>query len=229
MNDTGLFVPARTFKPSLGRAAPDAAPYGANDDEFDDGTLDSAWTEVQRSGDTNAWTERYAKLFYRHKDQSGGTDLHVLLKTITPSTGDYLEAAVDFTRMADFAGPCLVMADGTTFGSGSQVALWLHVASGLVRARLQTITNFNSITSDGSAVDLRSGSPIYMRLKYVSSNTWGGYVSGDGFEWQATQTNYSRTLSPTKVGLGVLHFSSLAPTAFSTSFHYWRYNPANES
>lgn len=216
--------------PALGRAAPEAAPAGGSDDEFIGDTL-TGWTEVQRSGDTNAWTQRYDRLVYRHKDTAGGAgDLHSLLKAFSPSVGDYIETCFNFTRFDDYLGPALVMTDGTTENAGAQIVLWAHQpGGGTVRLRLQTLANFRTVSVDGTNVDMPNTGLIYARLKYSAANTWAAYFSGDGFEWKTLQTGYSRTLTPTHMGVAALHFSALAPVAASFSFHYFRYNPADEA
>jgi hypothetical protein len=216
---------------ALGRASIFAAPGGSDDDEFDDETIDGSWTEVQRGADSNSYLEKYERLYYRHTDQAGGTrDLHVQLKSATIPTGTYIEAAYYWQQVNNFLGPCLIFADGTTFGSGEQIVAWSHEnVANSQRTRMNGFSNFNSIGADGTNIDLDGANQLhFVRLRYEAVNTWGLYVSRDGIEWSTVQTDYSKTLTPTHFGVGAVHFDQPAAIASWFSFLYFRVDPADD-
>lgn len=215
---------------ALGRASSASSPGGASDDEFDDETRDPAWVEVQRSGDTNAFLEKYGRQLYRHLDQAGGSrDLHALLRPVTLAVGDYIEAAVEFRRRNNFLGPALIMADGTTFGSGNQVVAWAHRGTNTHDIRINGWTSFNTAGIDGFRQTLEHAADMfYMRLKYEAADTWGLYISIDGVTWLTVQTNYAKTLTPTHIGICAVHWGPPAPIASWLAHHYLRLNPPDD-
>lgn len=216
----------------MGRASTTAAPGGVHDDEFDDGEIDVAWTEAKTSGSTSIFTERYGQLVFRQRDNGTAGHLHALLKPLTLSPGDYVETAVKIhRRTANDMGLGLMMSDGATHGAGNQVVAWVFTAN---LGRVQSWTNFTTAGSNSGDVASTAGlptgqGPLFIRLKYEAANTWGMYVSADGFEWHAFTSSFSRTLTPTHAGLVVVRWTSGAPVLAWPRFYYFRVNPADEA
>jgi hypothetical protein len=54
------------------------------DDEFDDGVLDSAWTRVDRVGNSTplVWTEANDVLSLKHEGSDNGNEFHALVKPL---------------------------------------------------------------------------------------------------------------------------------------------------
>lgn len=221
---------------SLGRASVAASP-GASDDEFDDASIDAAWTEVTPATDSGDFVERYNRMHYWHKAAPGGSRrFHALMRSKASGSlaaGDYIESRIEYREHTNFGGAAaLAFADGTTVGSGDQVLVWMFGAADGQNPTLeiQHISGYNTEVTRGSNVGLFAFQPVYVRLKYESSNTWGAYYSYDGFRWDTITSSFSTTMTPTKMGLGCYFYDNFAPPSLSIlNFMYFRYNPVDES
>jgi hypothetical protein len=175
------------------------------DDEFDDASLDSAWTEVTPSGSVT-WTEARGVLSCRFIDQatSDGCGLLKSFGALVPPV--YVTTAVRlFGNLQNygFVGP--VFSDGTATTSN---AVWLSPYAGTnytyyATMYAGTFTNFSSHLTTNR--NLWANFPwLHLRLDWVNSNTWRGWFSPDGVSWtDMDEGNQSSTVTPTHVGLAV--------------------------
>lgn len=220
---------------ALGRASVSASP-GASDDEFTDGSIDAAWTEVTPATDPGNFVERYNRMHYVHLAAPGGSRrLHALMRSKASgsiATGDYIESRIHYREHTNFGGAgVLAFADGTSVGSGDQVLLWIFGGPDTQNPtiEIQHISGYNTEVSRGTGVSVFLFEPVYVRLKYESANTWGAYYSYDGFNWLTITSSFSTTMTPTKMGFGCYFYDNQAPPSLSIlNWMYFRYNPADE-
>jgi hypothetical protein len=175
------------------------------DDEFDDGSKDAAWTETAVSG-TATWTEDDDVLSCIFNNQTA-SDAAFIVKTLTGfSTGDYIECAMRLGGIDNnwiIGG--LILTDGTGAAANS-VAFSLQLGDMSLVRRGGTVTNLGgTVDSSMGTWDTGGQSPwLYMRLTYVSSNTFKGEVSLDGVTWNDFgAADITPTFTPTHGGLFV--------------------------
>lgn len=206
-------------------------PYGL-DDEFNDSSLDAAWTRVDRSGNSAGltWTEDADVLSLLHNSGTdNSSELHVLLKslgglsapvTIETATRVFAPYATNYTM----TGLCL--ADGTTYGAGKQIITMPFAYSGIAgpgRLSVRSYTGFDTgITVFGDAdYDVGGGTPLFQRLKWTAANTFEAWFSPDGVSWlRFPNSTQSYTMTPTHFGLLHSHWGSALRSV--TTFDYVR-------
>ena len=207
----------------------------AENDEFDDGSIDVKWTRVYNSAAAKGtWQERDGGLIWT-QTATGATELDVYAQARTISVGDYVEAAFSFpaTNVA-LVGPYIGFSNGTTFGTSNAVGPDIHKRDvdsrdWGYRTMLNAFPGHNTRGSDGTIVDTQQFGIYYIRVRYEAANTWGFYISENGIVWRTVQTNYSYTLTPTHVICGVHNFSNPAFSATNPAtvrLEYFRVNAA---
>lgn len=202
-------------------------------DEFNDASLDVAWTRVDPSGGAGAldWTEGGDVLSAYHKSADSSNNQHGLVRAIgtAPATGDAWVTCVTLNVVAatNYAILGLVISDGTTFGSGKQVfaTVLSQSASPQVAGYSQAATNWNETSNSSSTqstfplVARIPGRPLYMRLVYKGSSQWRADFSADGVTWQlgaslVTQSSFT----PAYVGMYSRDAGSGTPHVASFEF-----------
>lgn len=193
---------------------------GPDDDEFDDGST-SGWTTVQGSP-TGTITESGSQVSLYHPGGHGAAQYMALMKACTLTTNDYIETC--FRTMGydeNFMITSLIMADGATYGAGSQVACSWSPQQELIS--MMSNSNYSSNLAN-TTVGMRRGTPfIFFRLTYLGSNAFKGQVSPDGISWWTYNASFSRTLTPTHVGIGVSKWGGSNPMI--STFEYFRKGP----
>jgi len=198
---------------------PQFTPAGV-DDEFDDGSF-SGWTLVDDGTHQATVTEANNVCSIALPGGDTSQHLHAWLKAATVSVGDVIEAVIrGVGPSANFHMCGLIMADGTTYGSGAQVCWALVPVSNTLQ--LFAHSNFNT-QGTNTTVTLSGTTPnsdLFLRLKYVAANTFAGYVSADGVSWINLTGSLARTVTPSQVGFFATTFSATSP--FNWSLRYFR-------
>jgi hypothetical protein len=192
-------------------------------DEFNDGSLDAAWTQVTAGGSVT-WTEAADVLSVSY-NANNANKLCCLLRPITISQGAAIETAAWCMANIDvstYAHACLVFTDGTSVGSkcvvfyleaayngGTPVLVWPTAGS--------TINN----AAGGSAVPTSFGNRAYLRLRWQGTNTWRAERSIDGVTWVPVGSDLSYAMTPTHMGLAVTNWAASTKNAVSL-FEYFR-------
>lgn len=194
-------------------------------DEFDDDTF-SGWTTVQ--GGTVVRTTVEKDHFLNNRISTGATGQWTchMKSTGTLTAGNTIETCVRqwcFANGAPMMG--LFMADGVTYGSGTQVGFhWSpHEDCVVVRSIPGYLaqTAFTTKPFDGS-LQFRD---IHMRLEFLGSNAFSAYTSADGVSWKKDIDNYTPSglsFTPSYVGIGFTTWNSSFPSMHS--FRYFRTN-----
>jgi hypothetical protein len=194
---------------------------GTDDDEFDDDTIDAAWTSLTVTGSAT-WTEQDDVLSVVFDDQTAG-DAAAQIKSIngTPAAAIEISTAVRAFTSANHGIVGMFFSDGTT-ATSNLVQFRTNVSDGSTSMYGGTFTDLQNTLLSTFTVDASSLlSPIYMRLTWVSSNTWRMEVSPDGVSWTAfALADQSRTLTPTHYGLYVSSYGGTVPKI--ATFEYFR-------
>jgi hypothetical protein len=212
---------------ALGRASVEAAPLGADDEEFTE-DLGGLTVEVQRSGDTNSWAVKHERALYVNTDTPGGNgDMHAILKAVALSVGDYIECAVEFTVDKVYFGPALVISDGAAFGSGKQAVVCIFSPGSTWTSRIENRSNWSSTAAQGGDFDYSTPRYAYLRLKYEATDTFRGYYSIDGKTWQDIGS-LTISMTPSHIGIAAYHFNASSPVSGWLQYHNFRVNPADD-
>lgn len=191
----------------------------ADDDEFDDESF-SGWTKVWHG--TNGpvtEVEQDHQVSLSMATGSASAQLAAYLKSKTPSAGDYMTMGFSmFGPGGQFPIMGVIFADGTTYGSGSQVLLGYSGNEQLLS--MKPFTGFNSSGSPTNAATLFHpvNSVIHIKVVYQGSNTWDAYLSVDGIQWAKTHNGISITLTPTKMGFFITTWGSTLPHVFNVKY-----------
>ena len=195
---------------------------GANDDEFDDGNF-SGWTAVNSGSQVPTVTETNHVASILHPGGGASQYLWAYMKAYTMQTNDYIEMAFRFGGVSQaYNRAGLILADGVTFGAGSQI----HWAPSFFQSIMSanSYTNY-SVDGGGTSVNVPylasiGNSVIFLRFKYEGSNHFRGYTSSDGISWVAMTAQLTRTLTPTYIGMFLTSYGGTAPLV--ASVHYFK-------
>lgn len=166
---------------------------------------------------------------YVHNASATSSDLHGLVRPVTLSTGDYIETCFNTYARGSHAAAGLVFSNGTSFSSGTQVFVIWYNYGGTFFLRAESKSGWSGGSSEGTSYGLQGLSDrFYIRLRYEAANTWGYYISPDGFNFYAVATNQSWTMTPTHAGLVIHHHTAQTAPHVWADFDYFRVNPANE-
>lgn len=199
--------------------------WGTYDDEFDDGTVGSGWTQVDPSGSVT-WSEGYGVLSGLGGGQSSST-LSGIVKALPVLAPWSVETAVrTLARLENYTMAGLVFSDGTTAGS-NVVAMFLGTTATrgdwYVERRTGT---FSSPTSNVATQSIQHAGPwLYLRLNWTAINSFTAEFSPDGVSWlNMGWPTISLTFTPTHAGFC---FSSWGATSDRVAtFEYFRtYQP----
>ena len=210
----------------LARRLPDETPH-ADDDFFDDGTVDSAWSELTVTG-THTVTESRGVLSVVFDDQSSA-DYNALLKSMTPSSAPVtietrLQLVGDF-EANNVVG--IVFSDGTTSTDNiAAVDVNFPGTNETINVRNGT---FTAIGNDSNAtINARATAAIYLRLGWTATNTFVANISTDGVTWtRLSTTAMTRTLTPTHFGLTWTKWGATNPAV--ATFDYFRVYESDET
>jgi len=192
------------------------------DDEFDDGSF-TGWTAVNDGTAVPTVTEANDVASVSHPGGGSAAHLYAYMKTATVNANDIIEICFSgFGVQQNFNICGLLMADGTTYNAGAQVA-WSYSPSENATGGQNLLVAYTGYNANSAIVGLNSYmkmNDIFMRLKYEGSNHWRGYLSPDGVSWVDATGQRSSTMTPTKVGFFVTTWGGTAP--FVWSMRYFR-------
>lgn len=192
------------------------APTGV-DDEFDDNSF-TGWTAVGTTPVPTVTEENSIMSIY-HPGGDAAARLYSWMKSDTIGAGDYIEICFRAVAGADnYPIIGLIFADGTTVASGTQVVYYFSLQENQVW--LARFTGYNTVASS-SAVNVNATQPashMFIRLVYVSANTWSAYYSPDGISWIRSHNAVSHTMTPTHVGITCTKWGGTIPGVFSVEY-----------
>jgi hypothetical protein len=181
-------------------------------DEFNDASLDAAWTRVDGTGAASGnltWTENGDVLSAYNVGGDSTDKFHALMRPISGAGGSMV-AGDAFVACVRVWAPALTnnslvglaVADGATFGSGTQVFAEVGVnATNPSNLQAFSWTNYGTAGSAAGAISTKmSVDLIYVRLVMTATNTWRADYSGDGVSWIKGKATLSQSLTPTQVG-----------------------------
>lgn len=200
----------------------------ANDDEFDDATVDSAWAVVEDTSPNITVSEGRGCMSVYHPGGDSNEEFHGIVKPISPAGSFRIETCMSWMQdKNDFCIAGLVASDGNSYGSGDQISnspVWCQADTDSQHC-LREIGNWNSHVALSSYDEYYViGGPVYMRLEYDSgTNTWTGDWSPDGHQWGLQQETLSKTMSATHLGFAMSTWGS-SGAGMQLSFEYFRYD-----
>lgn len=198
----------------------------ALDDEFDDESLDGAWTRVDAAGESGhlTWTEAGDCLSARHTGTDTTQKIHGLVKPMGSfAIGDSVQTCARYAG-ANFNFPmaAVILSDGTTHGAGVQVYAASFGFNSFPGRDIECRRHTNWTTSTvGATLNLGSltSSALHMRLKWVAANSFQTSYSPDGVSW-LDMAAQAFTCTPTHLGLAVSTWAGAGD--FIWAFDYFR-------
>jgi hypothetical protein len=182
----------------------------ADDDEFDDGTIDPAWVAQTVSG-TAAWTEDGDVMACLFAGQTAN-DIAALLRPIpagatAPLTVETAMRVMTIQTQVAMVG--IVLTDGTGPTANCVWALLNFASNGVtyLRAYTGTLTAFSAtspMTSNISNVQVMPW--MHVRVVWESTDTfsvWGSPTGTDGSWTSLGVASFAKTMTPTHMGLAV--------------------------
>lgn len=180
------------------------APYSLDDAEDIWWQGDAAgMTEVTVTG-TQTITEKDGQLSVVFQGQST-SDVNCLLKARTFAAGDSFATRIRTGGAAsNFTIPAFLLTDGTSDSSNCVMATaYVSDANPVLGIFTGTLTNAASVVVISPNSQLAWLDGLYIKIKYVSSNTFQVWWSCDGISWaDITVGTFAKTMTPTHIGVG---------------------------
>lgn len=190
---------------------------GTNAYEFSGSDL-AAFTAVNSGTHTVVATEDNDLISLAHPGSDASAELHAWMKAATINTNDFAEAWVAVAGKGSAAQSIgVLMSDGTTYnGANTQV---FFAFFNILSTSLASHTKFNTA---GTATNNNVTNQYYqwcgIRLQYLGSNNWAGFISMDGVNWINITGTLARTMTPTSFGFFVSTWGSANPANFSIKY-----------
>lgn len=203
---------------------PPSSPSSYND-EFDDESLDANWTKVDVPSYAQTYTEQNGVMSVLCHDR--GVVCAALLKSFTGLTPPVtIETAFRLmANDANFPSAGLIFSEGETYGSGSKkqiTAMHGYTATGIQNLLLGEWTDFATRNSLSEKACGSGPKPFYyIRLIWVSTNTFRVQISPDGVTWMQPLADFSKTCAPDHFGLAMTGSDNNGDDFIST-FEYFR-------
>lgn len=196
------------------------------DDEFNDASLNEAWTRIDVNELDLVYTEAADVLSVKHPGGAGDTagPAHCLVKPLGALTPPVtIEAAFRYFRRyaTNHQMFGLIMTDGTDLTSQGT---WMmpYSSSSTATAWTLSVRSFNDLNAGEVAMHGNEtweliGGPLYQRMVWVSSNTFRCEWSPDGVSWhQFPTSDISRTMTPTHIGFAMSTWLQNTPGCIGT-------------
>ena len=191
------------------------------DDEFDNGVF-SDWTEVGSGNVSTTITETNNVLSILHPGGGNTAELVSWVKSQSISNGTTIEVALrGIGRPQNFNVCGLMMSNGTTFNDASKSQAIFYFSPNEGSWPMSTMQGFNSITAfTGHTYDANSVyHDLFLKMEFVSANTYRGWVSPDGISWVNVTGNVTRAVpDPSFVGFFVSSWGGTLPYAWSLRY-----------
>lgn len=199
----------------------DSTPH-ADDDEFDDGTLDAAWTSVTPSGTVNL-TETQDVLAGQMVSQTSN-DCCAIVKPIASGTNVKIDIAWrGFSDGGNYLmlGPVYSVGTTTTSNVIWQMSFWTGAVTHDIRSG-----TFTNISVDHNAPGGGNGyslpfSHYYQRFEYDSTSGFKQYFSPDGINYSSFGAGYVTNplgSAPTHMGIGFSTWNGSTDKLFSIEY-----------
>lgn len=196
-------------------------------DEFNDDSLDAAWTRVDGTGAASGnatWTEEADVLSAGQLGGDTSAKLHGLVRPLTGAGGS-LAVGDAFITCVTIQWPFvtygvagLVLSDNAAFGSGTQVWSILYgTSTANLTAATRSASGWTDATTDTAAVKVPAA-PTFLRLVMTAANTWRTDVSPDGVTWVKGSSTRAVTVTPTHVGLVTTSYGTSTKAVHSYEF-----------
>lgn len=200
----------------------------AEDDEFDDGVLDPVWIRTDYRTLDVRYIESGNVLSVRHDTQERAnpliTDINALLKPGTLAVGEAIETCVSYGGTFSTVRFGLMLSDGVTRGSGSQVMATYDLSTGAAPYRAVGHSSHTGFTTAGTGASMTNVSMamgrMFLRLRLTTATSVRYSYSGDGIQWVDLGTG-NRTIAFTPTHMG-LCFSAGSWAQFTLTFEYFR-------
>lgn len=196
------------------------APSGADDDEFDDASIDAAWVQVTPTG-TVTWVEDHDAMSVLC-DGVAAADMPSLVKPFSLTAPVTIKTAMRvFGGVNNNGTHGLIFSDGTTDTSNCLFAGIQEASDGnrwIARGGTFTDLNttvFNTITNKAGHYPW-----IHLHFTWVSANTWRLEMSAGGIQVVSYDADGSFTLDPTHFGLTSSNWGNSKKTV--VDFAYFR-------
>lgn len=212
------------FEPLIARASA----VNVYDDEFLGINLDTAWTQVNRTGGAAiTYTQGNGALSVYLPGGDVAAECHGFVKSLgalTPpvTIETHTRWFTPYAYQYLMAGP--FFADGTTYGAGKQTWAMPYTHSGIataVQLSVRTRTNYNTDVSTFISSNYQwMGLGLYQRLIWSAANTFQYQASADGISWISFGGNMSYTITPTHFGFGTSTWGGASPVI--ATYDYFR-------
>lgn len=178
-------------------------------DEHNDGSIAGDWTRVDTSGHAGyvAWTEDADTLSVASGlSADAAAELHAMVRPLSGiggafAVGDGIVAAVSNFIAGSLTIGGLIIADGTTVGSGDQVLCSLDASGGALTAVYHVMTGYNARTSFTAGSQIY-GPSAFLRIARTASTTWRYDWSPDSVTW-VEGSAFTSSIVPTHIGYAV--------------------------
>lgn len=186
----------------------------SGDDEFNDGVIDPAWVSLVSGGTTVSMTEDADVLSVSAANSNAVAGAY-LLRPITVAVGGSITCAVRTS------GNCPNLIAGICFGNGNgagstMCAATVDGASNTSAYRSGTFNNLSGAV--GFTYNKGNSLQAFLRLTWVSANTFRFEISSDGIKWFALA---DQALAMTPSHMGLMYWTNGAGSMLA-SFEYFR-------
>jgi hypothetical protein len=177
-------------------------------------------TAVTPTG-TVTWTQARGRLSVGYNNVATGDLCPRLYSLTSPAAGDFYEVKFDWAHTdTTYHHAGIMISDGTSTSSNAYaIVLYWDGTNIVFREYEGTITNMVAGSSD---VLSPIGQTYYLRIEYVSSNTFLAAFSIDGVSWAAYIPSESVTLTPTHFGPCVSNWDATSDVALASFDHLIR-------
>lgn len=197
----------------------------ASDDEFDDENF-TGWTSVNTTPALVSTAERDHRFSAVLPTGTASAQLYAWLKTKTPSAGDWVQAGFQLTSGGSaFPMFGVMMADGTTYGSGKQIKWHYSVNEQLYALHPHTGFNTGGTAITFGTINFVPCTAIHLRLKWNSNDNYDCLASHNGRDWAvigASQSSGTMGAAPTQMGFFFTTWGASRQHVFSA--HYCRFS-----
>jgi len=193
----------------------------ADDDEFDNGSIDGAFVEIAGSTGTVTWSESRHRLIAEFDDNQSQR-FKALVKPLTLSDGEAVETLVAeyFSQVQNFPFVGVCLTNGVLTSSLYAYA-HLYTSSSPTMILGAIYGAFNAGPSiPWSSFSITPTTPIRLRLYRTSSTVYGISYSVGGSKWILAGSTFNPGFTPSHAGFMVSTYGGTLPSV--CAFEYLR-------